>query len=83
MPDKLLHANPTALEHLALEKTVEAPLLGQPEGGKLGSQCCSGTSIPEDSPEEDTFVQNQPEGKTEAQPAQDIALFPVYMRKLY
>ena len=63
MPDQLVHADPPALENFADEKKLEGPLLNQPQGGQLASQCCSGTSNPEDSPEEDTNVQSQPEGK--------------------
>ena len=64
-------------EVIVLDKKVEESLLGQPEGGQPASQCCSGASIPEDSPKEDTDVQSQPEGKIKAQPGHDIALFPV------
>ena len=69
MPDQLVHADATAnaLENLALEKKVEEPLLCQPEGGQSAGQCSSRTSIPEDSPKEDTDVQSQPEGKIKAQ----------------
>ena len=63
LPDQLVHADPTALENFADEKKLEKPLLDQPQGGQLASQCCSGTNNPEDSPEEDTNVQSQPEGK--------------------
>lgn len=65
VPDQLVHADPTALENLAHEKKLQEPLLDQPNGGQLASQCCSGTSNPEDSPEEDTIVQSQPEGNSE------------------
>ena len=58
---------------IALEKTPEKTVLDQPEAGRLASQCCSGTRIPKDSPEEDANVQNQPEGKIKAQPGQDIS----------
>ena len=68
---------------IALENTPEKTLLDQPEAGQLAIQCCSGTSNPEDSPEEDTNVQSQPEGKIKAQPGQDIALLPVCMLKAY
>ncbi|KAK2555497.1 E3 ubiquitin-protein ligase rnf213-alpha [Acropora cervicornis] len=65
LPDQLVHADPPALENFADEKKPEEPLLDQPQGGQLASQCCSGTSNPEDSPEEDTNVQSQPEGNSE------------------
>ena len=68
---------------IALEKTPEKTVLDQPEAGRLAIQCCSGTSNPEDSPEKDTNVQSQPEGKIKAQPGQDIALLPVCMLKVY
>ena len=71
-------------EVIALDKIqLEKPFLCQPEGGQPASQCWGGTSIPEDSPEEDTHLQNQPEGKIKAQPAREIALFPVYVLKIY
>lgn len=64
VPDQLtVYADPTALENLADEKKVEEPRLDQPAGGQLASQCCSGTTNPEDSPEKDTNVQTRPEGK--------------------
>ena len=66
MPNQLAHADPTALENFADEKKVEELLLDQPQGGQLASQCCSGTSNPEASPEKDTNVQTQPEGKIKA-----------------
>mgnify|MGYP006973597711 CR=1 FL=1 len=65
LPDQLVHADPTALGNFADEKKLEEPLLDQPQGGTLASRCCSGTSNP-DSPEEDTNVQSQPEGKIKA-----------------
>ena len=69
---------------IALEKTPEKTVLDQPEAGRLASQCCSGTRIPKDSPEEDTNVQSQPEGKIiKAQPGQGIALLPVCLLKKY
>ena len=83
VPDQLEHADPTALEDLAHEKKLEELLLDQPDGGKLASQCCSGTSSPEDSPEEGTDVQSQLKGKIKAQPGQDIALLPVCLLKTY
>ena len=69
---------------IALEKTPEKTVLDQPEAGQLASQCCSGTRIPKDSPEEDTNAQSQPEGKIiKAQPGQGIALLPVCLLKKY
>ena len=68
---------------IALEKTPEKTLLDQPEAGQVASQCCSGTSNPEDSPEKDSDVQTQPEGTIKAQPEQDIALLPVCLLKTY
>ena len=84
MPYQLVHVDPTALENLAHEKKLQELLFDQPQpdGGQLASQCCSGTSNPEDSPE-DTIVQSQPEGKIKAQPGQDIALLPVCILKTY
>ena len=70
-------------EVITLDKKLEESFLCQREGGQPASQCWGGTSIPENSPEGDTHVQNQPEGKIKAQPAREIALFPVYMLKIY
>ena len=75
-------ATANALENLVLEKKLEEPLLGTSEGRQLAGQC-SGTSIPEGSPEEDTDVQSQPEGKIKPQPGQYIAWLPVCMLRIY
>ena len=52
------------------------------EGRQLTGQC-SGTSIPEGSPEEDIDVQSQPEGTIKSQPGQYIVLLLVCMLKIY
>ena len=82
--DQLVHADAAANapENLVLEKKLEEPLLGTSEGRQLTGHC-SGTSMPEGSPEEDINVPSQPEGTLKAQPGQYIVLLLVCMLKIY